>query len=41
MSYYIENIGVFDTDSYECSQMLHYLVKRVMQANIAYRRAKI
>ena len=28
MSYYIEKIGVFDTDSYECSQMLHYLKKR-------------
>ena len=36
MSYYIEKIGVFDTDSYECSQMLHYLVNGVMQANIGY-----
>ena len=36
MSYYIEKIGVFNTDSYKCSEMLHYLVKRVMQANIGY-----
>ena len=34
MSYYTEKIGVFDTDSYECSQMLHYWVNGVMQANI-------
>ena len=26
MSFYIQKIGVFDTDSYQCSQMLHYLV---------------
>ena len=34
LSYYNENIGVFDTNSYVCSQMLHYLVNGVMQANI-------
>ena len=38
MSYYIEKIGVFDSDSYECSQMLHYLINGVMQANIGWER---
>ena len=29
---------VFGTDSYECPQMLHYLVNGVMQANIVWKR---